>query len=90
MIQEDIKKLNDAIYEINSVGGPLHIVLDDANLEDKDIIWCLENSIKEEEDIVLRVLCRELANILLGLTIKERIDYLGFDPEVYDIYNIER
>lgn len=34
------------IYEISCVGGPLHIVLDDGNVDDEDIQWCIEKAPK--------------------------------------------
>ena len=37
------------IYAKYSTGGALHIVLDDGNTEDENILWCLQNSIFDEE-----------------------------------------
>lgn len=37
-------------YETHPGGGALHIVLDDGNLEDGNIWWCVANSIPEEKD----------------------------------------
>lgn len=37
------------IYKKYPSGGALHIVLDDDNVEDSDILWCLKNSIPDEE-----------------------------------------
>lgn len=33
----------EKIYEWNCVGGPLHIVLDDGNTDDKSIRYCLDS-----------------------------------------------
>ncbi|MBR5817731.1 MAG: hypothetical protein IKY62_03695, partial [Clostridia bacterium] len=38
------------IYEKNAVGGALHIVLDDDNVRDTHIVWCLQNTIPDEKD----------------------------------------
>ena len=38
------------IYKKYPCGGALHIVLDDGNEEDRCILWCLQNSIKEAEE----------------------------------------
>ena len=38
------------IYKKYPAGGALHIVLDDGNDEDRCILWCLQNSIKEAEE----------------------------------------
>jgi len=35
------------IYDKYPRGGALHIVLDDGNTEDRNIYWCIENSIRE-------------------------------------------
>jgi hypothetical protein len=37
------------IYAKYSTGGALHIVLDDNNVSDDNIVWCLRNSIIDEE-----------------------------------------
>lgn len=37
------------IYKKYPSGGAMHIVLDDGNTEDTDILWCLQNSIPNEE-----------------------------------------
>ena len=37
------------IYAEYSAGGALHIVLDDNNVSDSDILWCLQNSIPDKE-----------------------------------------
>lgn len=36
-------KLIAAVYERSSVGGGLHIAVDDYNLSDEDIDWCLQH-----------------------------------------------
>ena len=35
-------KLAERVYEFSCVGGNLHIVLDDWNIEDENIAWCRE------------------------------------------------
>lgn len=34
----------DAVYEESAVGGNLHIVIDDWNIEDDALDWCRENT----------------------------------------------
>ena len=80
-VQEVVKDLVDLIQERVSSGGPLHIVLEDDNIDTYSIKWCLENSIPKEKDAVLRIDCQELAEILLTLTLEERIKYLGIDTD---------
>ena len=48
IIEETIETIKQ-IYKKYSTGGALHIVLDDGNTDDKDILWCLQNSIPDEE-----------------------------------------
>lgn len=46
------------IYRKYPTGGALHIVLDDGNVDDSNIIWCLQNSIiAEKEDCRLFINC---------------------------------
>lgn len=40
---EELLALIDELYKIEPTGGPLHIVLDDWNLEEAYIEWCLVN-----------------------------------------------
>ena len=48
-IIEDTLDLIKQIYKKYSTGGALHIVLDDYNTDDENILWCLQNSIPDEE-----------------------------------------
>lgn len=48
-IVEDTIDLIKQIYKKYSTGGALHIVLDDYNADDKNILWCLQNAIPDEE-----------------------------------------
>ena len=80
-IEQDIKFLVDAIYNYNSVGGPMHIVLDDCNIDTQSIKWCMENSIPKEEDIVVRICSEKLCELLLSLSLEERIEYLKIDVD---------
>lgn len=55
-----LRVLVRAIYETpgGGCGCCLHICLDDGNLRNSDIIWCLENSVKHG-------ICKEVAELLL-------------------------
>ena len=78
MTFEDKTKLcNDihSFYQVdkNGAGGTLHIVLDDGNLDNHSIQWCIENSIKEKNDEeALRI-----ANELLKLSFSARKKLYG-------------
>lgn len=62
------------IYVKYSTGGALHIVLDDNNVSDGNILWCLRNSILDEEfcDIEDRELFELCAINLLKLRTEEK------------------
>lgn len=80
-LQQDIDFLVRAIYEYNSVGGPLHIVLDDCNVDTNSIKWCMENTIPKEEDIVVRICSEKLCELLLPLDLMKRIEVLKIDED---------
>lgn len=67
--------LVDAVYEFSCVGGNAHIVVDDWNLEDHNIRWCLDTALAENvheagvEQLDAERACLEA---LLALTAAER------------------
>lgn len=58
-----------AYYAIdgNSVGGNLHIVLEDGNIKDDDVQWCLDNARERGDASGV-----ELAELLLKMTKTQR------------------
>ena len=60
------------IYQQSNVGCCLHITLDDGNIEDTHIDFCMENAIKNKHSI-----CLELAQKLKGLSRHARAYVLG-------------
>lgn len=60
------------VYEYSAVGSGLHIVLDDGNVDDADIQWCLENSIPKIEDKEERSSCQRCAELLLEMPLRDR------------------
>lgn len=85
-LQQDIDNLIDAICNIHYTGGPMHIVLDDCNVDTKSIKWCMENSISKEENIVVKLCAEKLCELLLPLTLEQRIEYLQIAPD-YELLN---
>ena len=69
---EQILRAIREVYKYNGVGSGLHIVIDDENIEDEAIVWCLENSIPEIENEAERTACEVCAKLLLGVTYDER------------------
>ena len=70
-IEQAIQAIKE-VYKYCGVGSGLHIVLDDENIEDHHIVWCLENSIPQIENDAERQACEVCAKLLLGLTYSER------------------
>jgi hypothetical protein len=71
----EFEKLRASIYARSSVGCCMHIVLDDQNLEDSNILFT--QSIAAHDD------CREMGKLLLSKTFEERCELLGLDPEQF-------
>lgn len=80
---EYVNKLVELLYEDlqESCGGMLHIVLDDGNMDDDDIQWCIDNcnneKNKERHD---KFLCLEIAHKMLKMDKYERnlVYYMDF------------
>ena len=80
-LQQHIDNLVDAIYNKHYAGGPMHIVLDDCNVDTNSIKWCMENTISKEEDIVVRICSEKLCELLLPLDLMKRIEVLKIDKD---------
>lgn len=73
---EFLRQIVDAFYALpgNIVGGVLHIVLDDFNLETHHVQWCRQEAEKvDDKDAIF------LADLLLLYSQKERFDILAPD-----------
>lgn len=72
-LKRETIELIKQIYKKHPCGGALHIVLDDDNVGDRHILWCLQNAIpKETED---RALFEQCAIHLFKLGTKGRRQY---------------
>lgn len=60
------------VFDISVSGGALHIVLDDENVENHHIQWCLETTIPEINNKSDRAVYEKCANLLLAIPLKER------------------
>jgi hypothetical protein len=68
------------VYGFNGVGGNAHIVLDDWNIDDDDIRWCLDVAMKEnahEADTDQLAAERACLEALLALSLDERASALA-------------
>lgn len=73
----DILPLVRGFYQLpgNEVGGVLHIVLDDGNIEDQHIEYCLSEAIAKNDMIAV-----SLAKLLLKMTYTQRKKiYMNWD-----------
>ena len=82
---DNLKNLCELLYELPECGcgGMLHIVLDDDNLEDDDIYYCLKECVihpEKPESALGIVICNEL----LKMTMEERLvfDWYWTDGDV--------
>ena len=85
MSEERNKQLSESIEELYSVegcevGGPLHNVLDDGNLADEEIRYCLR-SMENHWSVLgslnagcIMAICKEIAETLLSMTLDERTE----------------
>ena len=69
-----VAALVDRIYDLHLAGGLAHIVVDDWNLEDGNIQWCLDytEANKDREPADLVEACRAALEALLAMTDDER------------------
>ena len=73
LIKQRIHELVNIIYtNYSCAGGSLHIVLDDGNLEDYNIQWCLDNSIAKIVNKEEKKIYNECAELLLKLSYSSR------------------
>ncbi len=62
-----VVRLVDAYYRANAVGGNLHIVLDDGNLQDSHIAFSRSEAIADDDPAGVFI-----ADLLLQMTMAER------------------
>lgn len=73
LIKQRIRELINIIYtKYSCVGGELHLVLDNFNIEDHHIQWCLDNSIVEIKNKDEKEVYSECAKLLLKLSYSSR------------------
>ena len=69
--------LIEEVYEYNAAGGGAHIVLDDWNIEDDDIQWCIDHLPEYSEAGEERAVTMACLIAMMGLTIDERASALA-------------
>ena len=82
---KEICKLVKTLYDDmgESCGGMLHIVLDDGNIEDWNLQWCIEYCNREENaNRHDKNICLEIAHKMLNLSKEQRqLVYYQWDGE---------
>lgn len=69
-------KLVHEVYKYSAVGGNAHIVVDDWNLEDSNIRWCLDEALRDNiHEAGPRQLAAEKAALEALLALDERRRY---------------
>jgi len=63
----EVKPLVAALYKRNGVGCCLHIVLDDGNVEDHQVEFCIEQAKKQKHEN-----CQFLGELLLKMSQTQR------------------
>jgi hypothetical protein len=72
---EEVRKLCDKYYYDNPSGGSLHIVLDDGNMGNHHLEFCLEEARKNDDPDAV-----EIALKILDLTATERTKLFSLYP----------
>ena len=71
---EKVVSLIKELYKKEPAGGMLHIVVDDGNLEDEHIQWCIDYCNREENaNRHDKLMCLDIANRMLELTYEQRV-----------------
>lgn len=89
-----VNKLVKLLYKDlgECTGGSLHIVLDDGNLTDEDLLWCRKRILNGEAYIKEdNYICLEIIRCMLDMTMEQRrlvyFSGCGFDFESCDHAN---
>lgn len=78
---DDVKRMFDAVYSADPCGGNLHIVLDDMNLDNDDVEYCLKESIPGNYANLpaeVNAIEKELGELLLTMTQQERYSAIAY------------
>ncbi|MBN1074696.1 hypothetical protein DVV91_10115 [Clostridium botulinum] len=83
-IKNRIYELISIIYNnYDCVGGALHLLIDNQNLRDEDIKWCINNSISKIRDNKERQIYLECARLLLKLSYSSRCRLIIYGNKRY-------
>lgn len=74
--RSELKDYINAVYDICCVAGAIHIVLDDDNLDNRSINWCLQNTIPNVNNYVEKYISARCLELLLMIPENKRLKYL--------------
>lgn len=80
-----------ALYCLDCVGGALHLVLDDGNIEDSSVAVCehaISSPDRDEVSPSQIAIERELIGILQRMSVADRGILLGVDPDEDDAEDV--
>lgn len=76
-VTDDMRRVSRLVNDLYSLegcvtGGPLHIVVDDYNLEAQDLEWCRKHLDGRDYEEHVKVLCHTILDALTPLTLAQR------------------
>lgn len=79
-----LNRLCGWLYNREPSGGYLHIVLDDDNLEDCHIAWCIAR-VYEDDNLpeYMKTVYYRIAGTLFSMSLKERAEWIGLSLKEY-------
>ena len=68
-----LSDLEDVLYEREPCGGPLHIITDDGNVRDSDLVFCFRWLHEEPTHTITAVVALEILKLLALMTEPQRL-----------------
>ena len=84
---EDLDKLHETLYIDHACGGPLHIVLDDGNLDDGSLLFCYRflKMNPQRSDALTKIICNQILDYLMVMTEPQRLVWLSHAQNLKDL-----
>lgn len=88
----DLTELNETLYVDNPCGGPLHIVLDDGNLDDNSILFChrFMRLNPSRNNTLTTIISKQILDYLMIMTEPQRLVWWLEDRDSPDLDNLIR
>lgn len=87
-----LSDMQDKLYTDEPCGGPLHIVTDDGNVRDSDLLFCYRNLCDDNYKCsrVTKAICLEILHWLSGLNEAQRLIWWHARHETYPAERLAR